>query len=466
MKKIRSIVLIILILVFPLLTYASINDDLRSYLDQLGVASNVTAPHAYEGQRAGYFTGGSLFARNQVRNIQIAHMDTPTYRSGCGGIDFYVGGISIINKEEFVNALQNILSSGGSYAMTLALEEMSPLIANVMKYWHQAANFINQANLDSCATAEALVGGLWPNTRAAQQRVCQDIGTGTGYFNDWAQARQGCGIGNKTQEVLARGKSDPRYKDLVLDQGNLAWQAIQKNPFLRSNTELSFLFMTFSGTIIIKEQGKSIVAIPSGTKDKKLLKALLYGGNADILYCTDSLDTNGCLELQRKMIPITQENAFQSRVKALLNDMVVRMRKDEVLSPEQIGLISNTSLPILSLLRAQVEFNQLKSPVNVSQYADIIALDILLQYLEESLFVVKNSASLLSYPEEELKKFNDGISEGEDAIKALRKSAYEEITKMTLMIEQAQFIEKMLAGALSTELSNNLSWAKSLRGHS
>jgi conjugative transfer pilus assembly protein TraH len=311
-----------------------------------------------------------------------------------------------------------------------------------------------------------LVGGLWPNTRAAQQRVCQDIGTGTGFFSDWAQARQGCGIGNKSKEVLARGKGDPRYKDLVLDQGNLAWQAIQKNPFLRSNAELSFLFMTLSGSIIIKGQGKSIVATPSGTKDKSLLKALLYGGNAEILYCVDSLDANGCLELGKTTIVITPENAFQGIVKALLEDMVTKMRRDETLSEAQIGLIGNTSLPILSMLRAQVAFNQLKSPVNTAQYADIIAFDILLQYLEESLAIVKNSASLLSYPPQELKKFNSGITEGENAIKALRKSAYEEVTKMTLMIEHTQFIEKMLAGALSTELSNNLSWAKSLGGHS
>src|SRR5579871_5542684 len=117
-----------LIFLFPILGYASISNDLNSYFNQLGFSSNVTAPHAYNGQRAGYYTPGSLFVRNQVRDIQLVHMETPTYRSGCGGIDIYTGGISIINKDEIVNGLQNILSSGGSYAMTLALEEMSPMI--------------------------------------------------------------------------------------------------------------------------------------------------------------------------------------------------------------------------------------------------------------------------------------------------------------------------------------------------
>lgn len=454
-----------LLLVFATTTVcAGVSNDLKSYFDQLGYSANITSPHAYEGQRAGYLTGGSLFARNEVRDIQIAHIDLPSVRSGCGGIDFYTGGIQIINKKEFVHALKNILSSGGSYAMTLALEEMSPLIANVMKYWQQSANFINQANLNSCEMGEALVGGLWPNTRSAKQRVCQDLGTSNGYFTDWALARQGCGAGGDTDQVLSQGKNNPQYKDLVLKEGNLAWQAIQKNNFLRGNAELSYLFMTLSGTVIVKKKAMSV--IPSGISNKKLLGALLYGGEAEIRYCTDSTAEDKCLELGRSTVTINTEDAFQGRVKTILASMVSKMRSDQKLSAEEIGLIENTSIPILSILRAQVAFNQLRSPVHVEQYAEIIALDILLQYLDESIRVVRNSALLLPYPEKQFEEFNKGIDNAESAIKALRKSAYEEVTKLQLIIEQTQFMEKMLAGSLSTELASSLSWANNLRGRS
>jgi conjugative transfer pilus assembly protein TraH len=397
---------------------STINDDLKSYFGQLGFSSNVTSPHAFQGQSAGYYTGGSLFLRNRVRDIQIAHMEAPTYRSGCGGIDVYTGGISMINTDESVSALQNILNNGGSYAVTLALEESSPLIANGLKYWHQAEEFINQFHSNSCEMGEALVGGMWAKTRAAQDRVCRDVGTGTGYFSDYAKAHQGCGFDNKFNEAIAKGKDDPRYKDLVLDQGNLAWQAIQKNSFLKSNEELAYLFMTLSGTVIIQNNGKSIVVKPSQGADPRLIKALLYGGTANVYYCTDNKDANGCLTLGTKDITI---------------------------SPNQAA------------------FDQLSSPVDAGGYADIIAADILFQYIEESVSLVKQSATLLPYPEAQFKLFQSGIESALTGVRAMRKNAYQEATRTTLLIEQSQFIEKMLAGSLSAQLSQTLSWAKGTR---
>ncbi|MCD8573853.1 MAG: conjugal transfer protein TraH [Gammaproteobacteria bacterium] len=72
--------------------HANISSDLNSYFDDLGFDSNVSAPSAYQGQSAGFYTGGSIYARNTVRDIQMMHMDLPSYRAGCGGIDLFTGG--------------------------------------------------------------------------------------------------------------------------------------------------------------------------------------------------------------------------------------------------------------------------------------------------------------------------------------------------------------------------------------
>ena len=38
-----------------------------------GLVTILPPPHAYQGQQsAGFYTGGSVFARNSVRNVQIA----------------------------------------------------------------------------------------------------------------------------------------------------------------------------------------------------------------------------------------------------------------------------------------------------------------------------------------------------------------------------------------------------------
>ncbi|WP_420480749.1 conjugal transfer protein TraH [Escherichia coli] len=42
------------------------------------------------GAGAGYAYGGSLYARTQVKNIQLISMTLPDINAGCGGIDAYL----------------------------------------------------------------------------------------------------------------------------------------------------------------------------------------------------------------------------------------------------------------------------------------------------------------------------------------------------------------------------------------
>ncbi len=144
--------------------FADINNDLDSYFNKLGYSATTTSPNAYHGQQAGYYTGGSFSARNQVRDVQIMQYSLPSVRSGCGGIDVFAGSISLINADEITKMLQGVLNSAGAYAFTLALETATPELANVMKYWTDFTNKINQGNLNSCEMAESLVGGAWPKT--------------------------------------------------------------------------------------------------------------------------------------------------------------------------------------------------------------------------------------------------------------------------------------------------------------
>src|SRR5690606_26743899 len=114
-------------------------------------------------------------------------------------------------------------------------------------------------------------------------------------------------------------------------------QAIQKNDFLKNNPELAYLFMSLSGTVIIKNNGKSIEAVPSNATDKRLMKALLYGDEAEVYYCTDSVEPNGCLELGRKSMKISPDSAFQNHVKTIRDNMVANIPSDKEFSADEIG---------------------------------------------------------------------------------------------------------------------------------
>jgi conjugative transfer pilus assembly protein TraH len=468
MRKSLLIVLInIVFLMNTRLVFADINQDLTNYFNGLGFSSNVTSPHAYLGQEAGYYTGGSVFARNQVRDVQIATVDLPSYRAGCGGIDLFMGGFSFINDDQFIAMMKNILNNAKGYAFNLALESATPEIANTMKYINDVSNKINQTNINSCESAASLVGGVWPKTDVAQQQVCESIGTSTNIFSDWAAARQGCGVGGQRSQVLSNAKSDNRFKDLVLTQGNLAWKALHQQAFLQSDPALAELFMSLSGTVILRTASSNddsphhITVLPSLADNQKLLKALLYGGETTLYQCDDTaVDT--CLNPRLSTVTIQPTHALQARTRVLLQSMVEKIYTDSPLTQEEIGLLESTSLPVYKMLNVQAAFTKGQSIVDVSEYADVIATDILFQYLHESVSLVNSSASTLQYPDALKQQFQQGIDKAIESVRATQRNAYSQMALSVQLIQQTQVTEQMLAGQLSTNLSNTVTWARGL----
>ena len=77
---------------------ATVSQDLDNFFNGIGLTSNTTNPAAFESQAAGFFGGGSLYARNQVRQYQLVQLDLPSYRAGCGGIDLFTGSLSFLSQ--------------------------------------------------------------------------------------------------------------------------------------------------------------------------------------------------------------------------------------------------------------------------------------------------------------------------------------------------------------------------------
>ncbi|HHH4582771.1 conjugal transfer protein TraH, partial [Klebsiella pneumoniae] len=64
---------------------ADVNGDMNNFFNKLGFASNTSQPQVWQGQAAGYASGGSLYARTQVKTIQLVSMTLPDINAGCGG---------------------------------------------------------------------------------------------------------------------------------------------------------------------------------------------------------------------------------------------------------------------------------------------------------------------------------------------------------------------------------------------
>lgn len=312
------------------------------------MANNVTSGGAYKDQTAGYYTGGSLSTRNQVRNAQVATVQMPGFRAGCGGIDLWGGGFSHISADQLVAMLRNIGSSAASYAFMLAVQTVSPQIYNIMNELNALATQINQTNINSCEAAATMLGGVWPKTDQSSKHLCQAMGTNLGHFSDWSAARQGCGAKGDRGRILALKDSNPAYKDMFTGEFNLVWKAIQANAFLSRDKQLAQLFMTLVGSLIVRKSGDSyeVITLPAHADREDVLASLMQGGKTPMYDCQDE----GCLQPDLKEIILSETHALLNKTHLVLESLINKIYDDTEPTQEEKDFLNSTRLPVYKML--------------------------------------------------------------------------------------------------------------------
>ena len=237
----------------PLTAHAGVEGEMQNFMSEMGASANVTGPTAYEGQSAGYYSAGSMWARFPQRSIQPFNLQLPHARAGCGGIDLFAGSFSFINTAELVAMLKATANNALGFAFKLAIDTISPEIGKVMDELAQKVQQMNQMNISSCETAQALVGGLWPTSDTASSVICEAIANSQGAVADWAKARQQCNNGGQ-REALKGANSDPDMKEQAGMPNNYTWEALGKK-YGGFDTQFREFLMTLVGTVIYDPAG-------------------------------------------------------------------------------------------------------------------------------------------------------------------------------------------------------------------
>ena len=152
MERHKLIMPILLIpLLFPAVASSAWVDD---WLQQ----QTTTSPSYFPGQQRGYYSGGSFNARWPSTSDYPITIEPPRIKSGCGGIDVFMGGASFINTDYLVDKLQGILTGAGAVAFDLALKTLCEQCSNTIKNFEAIADKLNSMQLEECAAAKELVG--------------------------------------------------------------------------------------------------------------------------------------------------------------------------------------------------------------------------------------------------------------------------------------------------------------------
>ena len=159
------------------------------------------------------------------------------------------------------------------------------MIAETMAKLRALAQWVNAQNLNSCETAQALVGALWSKNDRASASICAAIGASQGIFSDYAAARHGCGAGGRRNSTLASA-SGP-MADQVPVNVNYAWKAIRASSFLSGDARLAEFAMAVTGTLIVTApvsdgdaSGPRVRILEPLALDRRVTETLMEGGGA------------------------------------------------------------------------------------------------------------------------------------------------------------------------------------------
>ena len=435
---------------------AGIEGDLKQFFDSAGVSNNVSTANVYKDQSAGYYTGGSIVTRNKIKSAQLATVQMPGFRAGCGGIDAWMGGFSHIRSPELVNMLRNVGTSAASYGFMLAVQTVSPQVYNLLNELNALATKVNNTNINSCETAATMLGGLWPKSDQSSKHLCQAMGSEMGVFSDWAQARQGCGAKGDRAKVLSDHGGDPRYKNILVGEFNLAWNALQTNHFLRADRHLAQLFMTLVGSIISKKQGQSyeVTNLPGLSDRDDVLNGLLNGGATPIYVCNDEK----CLNPTLQQGNIAEGEGLLRKVQATLESLVNKIYDDLEPTPAEKDFLNSTRLPVYKMLNVTTAYRKGSSPLDIHQYGDLIALDILFKYVLEIIDIVHDSVTTLKsaqVDDSHIERFLKSLRTARERITLRRSSAFQQMDSVLSFIEATQLIEKQLHVMLGNVANEN-----------
>lgn len=213
MIKIYKFLCFVLLISIYSNSFANINEDMQKFFTDIGASTNISPAGAYKGQEGGFYTGGSLFARNPTREYQLMNVQVPGMSAGCGGIDIFTGGIGFIDSSKIVEMMKAVGANAAGYLFSLALKQMSPQIMNQIEELQAWANEANWNNINSCQAATKIIDSSVAVFQEASKKMCVDRGLSSGGddYGNYIKARNKC---QDQREINAKNREASRDPNL------------------------------------------------------------------------------------------------------------------------------------------------------------------------------------------------------------------------------------------------------------
>ncbi|MBT9489400.1 MAG: conjugal transfer protein TraH [Rubrivivax sp.] len=368
-----------------------LNAEVNNMFNSLGSIGNYTAPGAFRGQTFNTYTGGSLFMRAPNKVYQLAAIQFPSAKAGCGGIDVFGGSFSHISAAEFKNMLRNITAALPGIAFQLALESVSPLLGGLTKWAKGLETWINNARINSCETAKAIVSTAAEAAGYSSQEACSDLAIEMGLESDRDAARRRCATDRTSILASARTSGDANVRNKAPFVGNLTWRALQRTGTYLDDQERE-LIMSIVGTVIFYPEDAARdpePVAPTITSITHLLYGQAAGAGTNVtqhlLRCNDYTNCDVVT-----LNTAYTHTPFTVRVETMMRSIADKIATRAAIpnNSAEVGFVNQTTEPVYKMLSigATIPGSGLSDSL-IGQYRDVIAADYAYVFLERNLRV-------------------------------------------------------------------------------
>jgi conjugative transfer pilus assembly protein TraH len=271
---------------------ADMSQQMASMFDSL---VNTTPPGFYDTARRGELSGGSIYVRNRIVNANMIGFNPPSFRAGCGGIDFFAGSFSFINAQQFVQLMRAVAANAAGYAFNMA---MGVLCRDCMQHIETLMRKIQELNQffgNSCQLAQGIVNdgvSAFMGQKFGEASVVGMVEGVGDVFESWTAAD---GV-SPTQALTDAGS--PAMEERI--EGNIVWRALKRSATAGAfvaggGDEVDSVLMSIAGTVIVDWDDASDepdLRMLAGSPE--LIESWVFGRQARYYSCTGQGE-NGCL---------------------------------------------------------------------------------------------------------------------------------------------------------------------------
>lgn len=455
LARILSFILSALLLwSLPITASAQVSDSMQEYFAGSKSYSNSTPAGRYQGQTMGVYTMGNYVKRAPQVTTNLASIQLPSIKAGCGGIDAFSGGFSFIDGDALGDLLSAILQDAEGFAFMIAIDVVDAQIGSGISKLQSWIQEINSRSINSCDAAAAAVGSLAAQIPIAAEHACKRLGSSKGMFSDFAAARNGCQ--DRSKEVLD-GTDDEEKKQIAINR-NYGFEATAENSLYSSDIEMREFLMSISGSIIIRQEAADAEFhydyIEPIALDEAAVQKLMEGGELKVHKCDDA----ACLEVTPlgKSVSIAETDAFKLKVEAILSSMYDKLSGEDetAFTTEEIQFVEQTTLPVYKAIDVYQQALPNRGKMMILSYSDLIAYEMVLKFLEDQTNeVLEGAQKIVGGERESFQMWREGVEENRRLLLEQRTLIDQRFETTTAFITEVSRLEAQNAARLINVLS-------------